>query len=138
MAGIGFELKKLYSEKGILRGIRAFLYSFIVTAGPMMLCILLITFMQYLLEEMGENYLRREVFVAVIQYAFVFSLLISGGTAMYLSRFFADMMYIKRFDEILHGLDFALITSLTIGTIEVLIFLYFSSLDFITALLAYS
>ena len=138
MAGIGFELKKLYSEKGILTGIRAFFYSFVVTVGPMMLCILLITFMQYLLEEMGEDYLKRQVFVAVIQYTFIFSLLIGGSAAMYLSRFFADMMYIERFDEILHGLDFALIVSLAIGTVEALVFLYFSSLDIITALLAYS
>lgn len=138
MAGIGFELKKLYSEKGISRGIRAFFYSFVVTVGPMMLCIFLITFMQYLLQEMGEDYLKRQVFVAVIQYTFIFSLLIGGGVAMYLSRFFADMMYIERYDEILHGLDFGLATALSIGTIEALVFLYFSGLDMITALIAYS
>ena len=137
MAGIGFELKKLYSEKGILRGLRAFLYSFVVTVGPMILCILLITFMQYLLEEKGENYLSRQVFVAVIQYAFIFSLLISGGAAMYLSRFFADMMYTDKIEEILNGLDFALVVSLMIGTVEALVFLCYSSLDFVTALMAY-
>ncbi len=137
MAGIGFELKKLYNEKGILTGLRAFFYSFVVTVGPMMLCIFLITFMQFLLEKMGEDYLKRQVFVAVIQYTFIFSLLIGGGAAMYLSRFFADMMYIERFDEILHGLDFALLISLIVGTVQALVFLSFSSLNLITALLAY-
>ncbi len=138
MAGIGFELKKLYSDRGILKGIRAFLYSFIVTVGPMILCIFLIVGMQFLLEYLGEGYLKRQVFVSVIMYAFVFSLLISGGTAMYLSRFFADMMYINRQEEIIHGLNTALIISLIIGSVEALVFLSFSHLDWITALLGYS
>lgn len=138
MAGIGFELKKLYSERGILKGIRAFLYSFIVTVGPMVLCILLITGMQFLLEYLGEGYLKRQVFVSVIMYAFVFSLILSGATSMYLSRYFADMMYIKNHDEILHGLNTALAFSLTLGGIIGIIFLSRAHLDFLTALLGYS
>ncbi len=138
MAGIGFELKKLYKERGVVRGLKAFLYSFVVTVGPMMLCVFLITFMQYLLEQMGVGYINRQVFVAVIQYAFIFSLLIAGAASMYLSRVFADLMYMNRYDEILKGLDFTLIVALIVGTIEGILFLRTTSLDFITALLAYS
>lgn len=137
MAGIGFELKKLYSEKGILMGLRAFLYSFIVTIGPMILCILLITGMQELLEYLGEGYVDRQVLIAVIEYAFVFSLLLSGGAAMYLSRFFSDMIFNRKYGEILHGLDLMLLLTLVAGTLVGVPFLYFSDLDFITALLAY-
>lgn len=137
MAGIGFELKKLYSERGIIMGLRAFLYSFVITIGPMILCIMLITGMQQLLEELGEGYIQRELLVAVIEYAFIFSLLISGGVAMYLSRFFSDMIFNERYGEILHGLDLMLVGSLSVGTLLALPFLYFSELSFITALLAY-
>ncbi len=138
MAGIGFELKKLYSEKGITRGLRAFFYSFVVTVGPMILCVFLITFMQHLLEEMGEGYLSRQVFVAVVQYSFVFSLLIAGAAAMYLSRVFADLMYVNKYDEILKGLDFTLILALIVGSIEGILFLRTTTLDLITMFLAYS
>lgn len=137
MAGIGFELKKLYSEKGIILGLRAFLYSFVVTIGPMILCILLITGMQELLERLGESYVERQVMMAVIEYAFIFSLLLSGGVAMYLSRFFSDMIFNQRYNEILPGLDLMLMITLGIGTLMALPFLYFSELSFLTALLAY-
>lgn len=137
MAGIGFELKKLYNDKGLLSGVRAFLYSFAVTVGPMVLCILLITAMQFLLEKLGEDYTKRQLFVAVIEYAFIFSLFISGGMAMYLSRFFADMIYIHKYDEILHSLDLALIISLLMGTVQSLLFLYFADMELLTAVLAY-
>ena len=42
MAGIGFELKKLFSQKGIFAILRAYGYAGIVSSGPMLLGILLI------------------------------------------------------------------------------------------------
>ena len=44
MAGIGFELKKLYSPRSIIKSVRAYLFSSIVTIGPMMMCIFMLTF----------------------------------------------------------------------------------------------
>ena len=42
MAGIGFELKKLFSNKGIILKARASLYAGLVVAGPMIIGILLL------------------------------------------------------------------------------------------------
>lgn len=37
MAGIGFELKKLFRRKGMLAGLRAYGYAGIICTGPMLL-----------------------------------------------------------------------------------------------------
>lgn len=42
MAGIGFELKKLFSRKGLLATVRAYTYATLVCAGPMLLGYLLL------------------------------------------------------------------------------------------------
>ena len=39
MAGIGFELKKIYRKEGIARSAMGVLYSTLVTIGPMVLVI---------------------------------------------------------------------------------------------------
>lgn len=41
MAGIGFELKKLFRRKGLLAGLRAYGYAGIICTGPMLLGVLL-------------------------------------------------------------------------------------------------
>ena len=42
MAGIGFELKKLFSKKGLFALIRAYGYAGIVCTGPMLLGMVLL------------------------------------------------------------------------------------------------
>ena len=42
MAGIGFELKKIYRKESISRGMLGVVYSSLVTIGPMMLVIVAI------------------------------------------------------------------------------------------------
>lgn len=42
MAGIGFELKKMFAKKGLLSVLRAYGYAGIVCVGPMLLGIILL------------------------------------------------------------------------------------------------
>ncbi len=56
MAGIGFELKKLFKEHSLFYDIRAYFISSLVSIGPTCLCIVLITTMQYFMKVMGESY----------------------------------------------------------------------------------
>ncbi len=53
MAGIGFELKKLFKERSLFYDIKAYFISSLVSIGPVFLCILLITVMQYSMKAMG-------------------------------------------------------------------------------------
>ena len=40
MAGVGFELKKLFTRKGLMATLRAYGYSGVICAGPMLLGVL--------------------------------------------------------------------------------------------------
>ena len=42
MAGIGFELKKLFQKKGVLNTTKAYGYAAIICAGPMLLGVILL------------------------------------------------------------------------------------------------
>ena len=55
MAGIGFELKKLYAAKGLVAKLKAHLYSTFVTVGPIVLSIIVITFLQTAIIQMQTH-----------------------------------------------------------------------------------
>ena len=62
MAGIGFELKKLFQKNGIFALLRAYGYAGAVCAGPMLLGIALLLGVHYIsetagLDRMGQNML---------------------------------------------------------------------------------
>ena len=42
MAGIGFELKKLFKDSGFFSNLRAYAYSALVSLGPFILCTIVI------------------------------------------------------------------------------------------------
>ena len=42
MAGIGFELKKVFAKKGVLNAVKAYGYAAVICTGPMLLGILLL------------------------------------------------------------------------------------------------
>ena len=42
MAGIGFELKKVFAKKGVLNAVKAYGYAAVICPGPMLLGILLL------------------------------------------------------------------------------------------------
>jgi len=79
MAGIGFELKKLFGNKGYLSIARAYLYTAIVTVGPTILCMAMIVSLQLFLIFMGVGIAERELFIAAVTYSFVFSLILTSA-----------------------------------------------------------
>jgi Predicted membrane protein len=55
MAGIGFELKKLFAKKGLFAKMRAYTYAGIVCAGPMILGLLLLIGLQIMLDVLDKD-----------------------------------------------------------------------------------
>jgi polysaccharide biosynthesis protein PelG len=126
MAGIGFQLRKLFREEGILVNVKAYGYSSIVTIGPMALCIILILFSQYLLIGADTSLVERDRFMAATQYAFIFSQIVTGGFNMVISRYVADMTFIKKEENVLASMYGLISICLMIGGILAL-FLYYHS-----------
>lgn len=101
MAGIGFELKKLFENRGFLYNIRAYFFSTIITVGPMLLCMVMITVLQALLVVLDVSFIQRQLFIASTIYSFIFSQILTGSFSLLISRFISDKVYAKKMDGIM-------------------------------------
>lgn len=104
MAGIGFELKKLFVGRGALSKLRAYAYAGIICSGTMLLAVGLLIGLQALAKASGMMEHDREILVVMIVYATLFSLLLSAVLQTLLSRFVADMLYQEKYERILPSL----------------------------------
>lgn len=104
MAGIGFELRRLFKGNGLLVNIRAFLYSSFITIGPVLMNMSMILFLQNILKHVGISYLDRELFLVSVMYCFIFSMIVTSGFSMFTSRYIADQIYEEKFDNIFPSL----------------------------------
>src|SRR5512147_1154526 len=101
MAGIGFELKKLYAKDGIILRARANLYASLVVAGPMIMGGLLLLGAKLVSGWGGASSHQQDLIVVVITYSLLASLLLSSSLLFVLARYVADMLYIDAYQRIL-------------------------------------
>ena len=104
MAGIGFELKKLFVGRGVIRKMRAYAYAATICSGTMLLAIALLLGIQALARFYGMGEHMREVLVVTMTYALFLSMMMTSGFQMYLSRYVADMMYQNQMGKVLPSL----------------------------------
>ena len=104
MAGIGFELKKLFIGRGVIRKLRAYAFAGVICSGTMLLAILLLLSVQGLAEAFGANREQRDVLVSVIVYALFISMLLTSMFQTFLSRYVADMLYQGKNEKIFPSL----------------------------------
>ncbi len=124
MAGIGFELKKLYKNRGLILDFRAFLYVAIVTIGPQIIFLIMIGILQLMLYFLNVSFTDREFFIVSVVYPFTFSQIITSGFSMLITRYISDRLYSREYDKILPSLYGVLSLCLTIGGVIGIIFLY--------------
>ncbi|WP_277586479.1 exopolysaccharide Pel transporter PelG [Psychrobacillus antarcticus] len=124
MAGIGFELRKLYKEEGIVGNIKAYAYSSMTTIGPMILCILLVIVQQQLMTANASSFSDKQLFISTMTYSFIFSIMFTCGISIVLTRHVADMLYQKKYEQIISSFYGALIIVLPIAGIATAVFLY--------------
>lgn len=105
MAGIGFELKRLFKKRGVFSTIFAGAYATIVTIGPNLIVILALNLM-YLLPPYAEmSYHDREVLSSTILYIFIFALILVSGVNILLSKFMADKVYNEDYNGIASAVE---------------------------------
>ena len=73
MAGVGFELKRLFQNRTAAGHLRAYSYSVIITAGPFALMTAMVLCVQLLFSYFHVGLLTSELFVGAVVYSFVFS-----------------------------------------------------------------
>ena len=101
MAGIGFELKKIYRKESISRGMLGVVYSSLVTIGPMMLVIVAILLLYFFLGMTKVPYADRELLSSTILYTFIFSVILTSPFNVIFSRYLADKFYTEEYSNIL-------------------------------------
>ncbi len=130
MAGIGFELKKLFKPTGFLSKVRAIAYSALVSLGPFILCTATIVILIIFLNIMKIPYKERELFIATIVYVFIFSQIISSGFKMIITRYIADTLYEENYKDILPSLSGLLSIVVFISSVCAIAFYWYSPLPF--------
>lgn len=92
MAGIGFELKRLFRRKGLFATMRAYGYAGIVCTGPMLLGVLLQVGILVLCGLWGVGRANQDLLVCMVTYTLLASLLLTSFFSMPVTRFLADML----------------------------------------------
>ena len=72
MAGIGFELRKIYDENTISSKIRGFSYASLISVGPMIMSVIMLIIISIILRILEIDILQRQMITTSIMYAYIF------------------------------------------------------------------
>ena len=128
MAGIGFELKKIFKEEGFFSKVRAYAYSALVSIGPFILCTMIIAGIIVFMNFMDVTFKNRELFIATVVYAFIFAQIFASGFKMLITRFIADMLYKEKYELVLPSLYGVISIAVLLSGIAAIIFYWNSPL----------
>ncbi len=137
MAGIGFQLKPLYEQSHFLSQLRAYGYSAITAVGPMFLTILLVIACREWLLYLEAPTNEINVFMAAVQYAFIFSQVLIGGFLFVISRYVADQTFMEKEENVLSSMYGTIGITVFVGFIAAVLFYWSSPLPFLFKLLTY-
>ncbi|SFC09931.1 exopolysaccharide Pel transporter PelG [Butyrivibrio sp. YAB3001] len=138
MAGIGFELKKLFKATGVLSKLRAYGYTGMVTAGPMLLGFLFLLAIQLIAKRMGLGNGESELLVSLITYSLLGSMMYSSIFSMVMTRFVADLLYEEKEEDVIPSLEGILFFLLPSGGALWILFLIFSGATFTRGFLSFT
>ena len=113
MAGIGFELRKIYGRKTLAADIIGSVYATMTAVGPSILTALLLIGLKFLMDRSDISELESRFFISSFTYIFLIAILISSFFSTTLSRYISDCIFGKAERE-LCGSVFGV---LTVGTV---------------------
>lgn len=126
MAGIGFELKKLFHRRGLMAMLRAYGYAGVICAGPMLLGVLLQFGVLIVSSWWQVGRPDRDLLVCMITYTLLASLVLTSFLSMPVTRFLADMLFDHDEKMILPSFWGSTGIMLVVGAVLYTVFLLFS------------
>ncbi|MGB6129188.1 MAG: exopolysaccharide Pel transporter PelG, partial [Psychrilyobacter sp.] len=122
MAGIGFELRKLFTEDDTFSGyIKAITFSTFISVGPFLAMVLTINALNLVSKVVFDDSLERLLFITTLVYGFIFSQLISFPFQFFVTRYISDMFYEKKYKRVRPSFigisKIIILLSLTLGMI---------------------
>ena len=138
MAGIGFELKKVFAKKGALNAVKAYGYAAVICTGPMLLGILLLFGITGLCVLNGTDIHVRELLISMITYTMLASTLITSFFSQVVTRFVADKLFSEDNGAVLPAFWGSIVVTMIIGSVIYGVFLIPSGASFLQALLCFT
>ncbi|MGL5089307.1 MAG: exopolysaccharide Pel transporter PelG [Cetobacterium sp.] len=101
MAGIGFELRKMFSDENTtFENIKAVGYSTIVSVGPWILTTIVLNIFHIIGKIYIPNPEEKQILMAAIVYSFIFSQVFNSPWQYIITRYISDCIYSKNQNEI--------------------------------------
>lgn len=129
MAGIGFELKKLFKKKGLFSLLKAYGYAGIVCTGPMLLGMLLLLGVRSIAAASGVAVPEQELLNCMITYTLLASLVVTNCMSMITTRYVADTLYMEEPEMVMPSFYGSTAIMYVAGGILYGIFIAFSGVD---------
>lgn len=137
MAGIGFELKKLFQKRGVFALLRAYGYAGVVCVGPMVLGMVLLFGIHYISELAGISPALQDELTCMITYTLLVSMTITNTIGMVITRYVSDCLYEDKNEKIIPAFYGSLSFMMVIGGIFYGIFLIVARVPFLNAMLVF-
>ena len=100
MAGIGFELKKIYKKNTVAAHIKGGFYSVFVTIGHVLITIGVLMVVKVLLRDSFDSLYSEQLYSAIVVHSFIFPLIFTSGITIVLSRYIADKLWNRKHADI--------------------------------------
>ncbi len=137
MAGIGFELKKLFQKKGVLNTTKAYGYATVICAGPMLLGVLLLLGIMALCSAFEVATHTRELLICMITYTLLASVTVTSFFSMVVTRYVADMLFEENNRAVLPSFWGSTVVMMAVGGVLYGVFLVFSGATFLQGFLCF-
>ena len=137
MAGIGFELKRLFHKKGVLNTTKAYGYATVICAGPMLLGVILLLGIMTLCTIFNTATADRELLICMITYTLLASVTVTSFFSMVVTRYVADMLFEEKNHAVLPCFWGSTVIMMAVGSILYGIFLLFSGATLIQGILCF-
>lgn len=137
MAGIGFELKKLFDRRTLTGHAMAYGYSAVITAGPFALLAAMVFAIQLLFSGYGISEEESRLYIGSVVYVFIFSQLVSCGFATMITRYLADCLYEGKYDNLTASCYGIILLAQMTGALLALVFYSDKPLDMHLKLITY-
>lgn len=95
MAGIGFELRKIYGRKTLASNIWGTLYATMTSIGPSIVTAVLLLGLKFVMDQSGITELESRFFISSFTYVFLISILVSAFFNATLSRYISDCIFME-------------------------------------------
>ena len=137
MAGIGFELKRLFHKKGVLNTTKAYGYATVICAGPMLLGVILLLGIMTLCTIFNTATADRELLICMITYTLLASVTVTSFFSMVVTRYVADMLFEEENQAVLPCFWGSTVIMMAVGSVLYGIFLLFSGASLVQGLLCF-